>query len=114
MTFRERCHDVAEGLKRYHYPLGMIIFAIAIGVALWQLQDVQRENALQSELRGYELCLNQQDTRSVLREVLEALVGPRETDEPGDLEQREELLEGVLPLIEQPDCPPQPTRDDIP
>lgn len=101
---------ILEGLKRYHYPLGMIIFAIAIATALWQLQAIQYENEYRAELRAYQLCMNQVDTRIVLNAVLERLAEPRDTDEPGDLEERQRLLAQVQPLIEPPDCPPEPTR----
>lgn len=99
-----------EGLKRYHYPLGLIIITVAVATALWQLQDLQREQEYRSELRAHQLCVNQVDTRLVLNAVLERLAEPRDTDEPGDLEEREILLDQVQPLIEPPDCPPEPTR----
>jgi hypothetical protein len=97
-------------VRRHAGFVGWLIVVAGVVVALAWTAHLHDQAQLRNELRTHQLCENQNDTRQVLRGVLEALAEPRDDDEPGEQEERQRLLERVLPIIEPIECPPLPER----
>jgi hypothetical protein len=90
----------------------MAFIAYVLGGVMSDLTEINQRIEHRNQLASHELCESQNEMRMVLAAVLDALAEPRDSDEPGEHDQRQRLRAQVDPFVQPQDCPPSPDRSD--
>lgn len=101
---------IRESLSRSSLLIAYLFLVVGAVIAFMYMQGVTDRIEHEAFVRSYENCEAVNESKQVLAAVLNRLAQPREDDQPGDYEERQQLLASVQEIIEENDCPPPPNR----